>query len=152
MASSLFTLLFPQLRSGGTYIIEDIEEPSELFSMLKMGSLVAAASARPGVYWKSRKVPKNRPLSVAVRSCMVSKGVIVARHAYHGEPERSCVLFRVFGIFPIQNMLPCHVLSFLCPTRPRSDAPLRLRSIGSDAKRSPPTRNAPCDEPTAPKP
>ena len=93
----MFTLLFQRLRSGGTYIIEDIEEPSELFSMLKMGSLVAAASARPGVYWKSRKVPKNRPLSVAVRACMVSKGVIVARHAYHGEPERSYVLFRVFG-------------------------------------------------------
>ena len=108
----MFTLLFQRLRSGGTYIIEDIEEPSELFSMLKMGSLVAAASARPGVYWKSRKVPKNRPLSVAVRALMVSKGVIVARHAYHGEPERSCVLFRVFGIFSIK----IYLLVMFCPS------------------------------------
>lgn len=60
----VFTLLFPRLRSGGTYIIEDIEEPSELFSMLKLGSLVAAASARPGVYWKCREVHEAREAAV----------------------------------------------------------------------------------------
>ena len=60
----VFTLLFPRLRSGGTYIIEDIEEPSGLFSMLKLGSLVAAVSARPGVLWKCREVHEAREAAV----------------------------------------------------------------------------------------